>query len=192
MHPPHVGQNAEHQRHGDHQPDELVGLCQAGVVGEPHAAKAGGATGELGLGGGQDQDHGGKAKGPDEGAVHVQVGDKPTDTEARQCGGQRCEGGADQELPGVSEWPVDLDVEHTEDVETEAPEPDDTEVGDPGQAHLQMDQQAEADDLHHTEGPGDEKRVKPIEHDQTFDPLLRRRPRSLSTARKKMMRTSWA
>ena len=71
--------------------------------------------------------------------------------------------GTDQELPGIAEGPVDLDVEDAEGVHAQAPEAHDAEVGDAGQAQLEVQEQGQAGDHDHLEEAGDEEGVEPVE-----------------------------
>ena len=49
-------------------------------------------------------------------------------------------------------------------------EPDDAEVGDPGEPELEVEQQREAGDDHDLEQPRDEEGVEPVEHPATPSP----------------------
>ena len=90
---------------------------------------------------------------------------------AGQAGDEGRGGGADEELPRLPERPVDLDVQHAEDVHPDAPEPDDAEVGDPGEPQLEVEQQREADHHHDLEQPRDQEGVEPVEvHGPTPSP----------------------
>ena len=87
---------------------------------------------------------------------------QPTSS-AGDAGDERRDGGADEELPGIPERPVDLDIEDAEGVHPQAPEPDDAEVGDPGEAQLEVEEQGEADDHGDLEEAGDQEGVEPVE-----------------------------
>ena len=159
MDPPGVEEDRGDDDGHDHQPQGLVLLDAADVVGEPEPAHAARTTREVVLGGCQDLDGGGEPERADEHAVRVQVGDQPSDEEPGHAGDEGCGGGADEEHPRLPERPVDLHVQHAEGVHPDAPEPDDAEVGDPGETQLEVEQQREADHHHDLEQPRDQEGV---------------------------------
>ena len=147
----------------DQQPGELVLLHLAHVERDAQPTEATRPAGQVVLGRGQDLDDGREAQRDDEHAVGVQVGDEPADDDAGEAGHEGRDGGTGEELPGVAEGPVDLDVEDAEDVHAQAPEAHDAEVGDAGEAQLQVQQQGQARDHDDLEEAGDEEGVEPVE-----------------------------